>query len=186
MSTPSPPATRLHRHAQHTVVSDVIATAAASAQAVVSLSPSTKGPAPTRQTRTARIAAPPNRRAQVQMLRLMAMPPNSSLYSPTVARGPPGCWFIRSTGDFGQHGRQPARGLRPVRKSLSPGPGRRAEPLALPRVTKPPAQRLPESLRVAGRDQQAGPAAVGCVAEGLGYATDLSGDDRKPAGKRLG
>ena len=32
-STPSPPATRLHRHAQHTVVSDVIASAAASAQA---------------------------------------------------------------------------------------------------------------------------------------------------------
>ena len=73
-----------------------------------------------------------------------------------------------------------------MRECLSPGPGRRAEPLALPGVTEPATQRLPESLRVAGRDQQAGPAAVGCVAESLRYATDLPGDDRKTAGKRLG
>src|ERR1700682_3281899 len=64
-------------------------------------------------------------------------------------------WFIRSPGDFGQHGRQLARGLRPVRESVSPRPRRRAEPLALPGVTEPATQRLPESLRVAGRDQQA-------------------------------
>src|SRR5262245_65734925 len=101
------------------------------------------------------------------MRRLMAVPPISSLYPPTVSRGSPGCWFIRSPGDFGQHGRQLARGLRPVREALSPGPGRRAEPLALPGVTEPPPQSPPESLRVARRDQEAGPAAVGCVAEGL-------------------
>ena len=53
-------------------------------------------------------------------------------------------------------------------------------------VAQPVTQRLPESLRVAGREQQAGPAAIGCVAEGLRYATDLPGDDRKPARKRLG
>src|SRR6476620_9553951 len=89
MSTPRPPATRLHRHAPHNVVSDVIASAAASAQAVVDLRPSTNGPAPTRQTRTARIAAPPTRRAQVQMLRLTAVPPITCVYPAIVIRGSP-------------------------------------------------------------------------------------------------
>src|SRR4029078_4301080 len=56
-------------------------------------------------------------------------------------------WFNRSPGDFGQHGRQLARGLRPIRESLSPGPGRRAEPRALPGGSDPTTHTTAQKLR---------------------------------------
>src|SRR5664279_3998765 len=70
MSAFQPRATRLHRQAQHTVVSSAIPVAAARDHPSMVRMPSRNGPVPTRHTSTARMAAA-HRRAHLHQVRLI-------------------------------------------------------------------------------------------------------------------
>src|SRR5256885_16631737 len=81
-ATPRPRATRLHRQAQHAVLSPAMPTAAASDQPLIMPMASRNGPAPSRQNSAARIAAPPVARAALHHIRLIGAP-----FEPAYGRG---------------------------------------------------------------------------------------------------
>ena len=180
-----PAASRLHRRAQHAVVSAVTASASARAPASTRRRPSTNGSAPNWMARATRIATPASGRAQAQNVVLVMVAPYLPARWLLAWETVPG--VVRFTpAHLHQDLPDGARDVGPRREAPT-AVRRRAAPLVPQlRLGQPLAQRLRQRPRVTGRDQAPRDRPVVGRAHRLGMAADVGRDHRDPAGQALG